>query len=107
MKDNYHEEKDLKMIKDWDIHDPRGLVEFLEEIWWTPEFGFHISRGRSSPFQEWVMRINLSTGGWSGNEEIISTLRETMFWVLYWHTHRRGGHYTFEIPINTWKNGFK
>ena len=41
--------------------------------------------------------LKLSTGGWSDNEEIINQLSETMFWVMYWQTSRRGGHYTFGI----------
>ena len=105
MENGYPEENDFELIKNWDIHDPRGVFEFLQEIWWAADWGFHIKRGRDYNYK-WVMRINMSTGGWSGNEEIISVMKETMLWMLYWTNNRRGGHYTFEIPIKVWKDGF-
>lgn len=64
----------------------KSLVDFIGSIWWMPEFGF----------KEHKNGLRLSTGGWSGNEEIIAELRKTMFWMLYWEEHRRGGHYKFD-----------
>jgi hypothetical protein len=43
-------------------------------------------------------KLELHTGGWSGNEEIISVLQNSMFWVMYWQKSERGGHYYFELP---------
>ena len=42
--------------------------------------------------------LELHTGGWSGNEDIIDKLSDTLFWMICWESTRRGGHYYFEIP---------
>ena len=40
---------------------------------------------------------HVSTGGWSGHEDVISALRDNlMFWMLSWVSSTRGGHYVFE-----------
>jgi len=86
--DGYPTEEELKRLKEWDRKDVRGFLDFLESIWWTADWGFVLSGKRKKI-------LDLHTGGWSGNEEIISVLRETFFWCLYWQSSRRGGHYTF------------
>ena len=36
------------------------------------------------------------TGGWSGNEDIISALKaNTMFWMMMWQSSDRGGKHVF------------
>jgi len=64
------------------------LLELLKEIWWMPDWGLVVKDGT----------LELHTAGWSGNEEIISELGNTLFWVLYWQKSERGGHYYFELP---------
>lgn len=39
------------------------------------------------------------TGGWSGNEDIISAMKDnTMFWMLMWQSSERGGKHVFCKP---------
>ena len=48
-----------------------------------------------------VHRISFSTGGWSGAESIIALINRRVdlrHAMLSW---RRGGHYVFEVPIET------
>jgi hypothetical protein len=66
------------------------LIEHLQKIWWLPEYGIE-RKGK---------RLVLHTCGWSGNEEIISVLEHSLFWVLFWKKSVRGGHYYFSIPGN-------
>ena len=41
----------------------------------------------------------MATGGWSGNESIISSLQDNiMFWSMYWESSHRGGLFIFRIP---------
>jgi hypothetical protein len=43
-------------------------------------------------------KITISTGGWSQHEAMIDALMEnTMFWMLYWYSSTRGGHYVFKL----------
>ncbi len=88
-KNGYPEECELKEIREWDYHDFKGLMEYVEGLWRYADWGFRAKRK--------VYR--LSTGGWSGNESIIGALQENlMFWSVCWWKAQRGGHYVFELP---------
>lgn len=65
------------------------LLEHLKAIWWKP--GMLISWNPDTG------ALELHTGGWSGNEEIMGVLRETFFWASAWRRIERGGHYYFEV----------
>lgn len=49
-----------------------------------------------------VINLELHTGGWSGNEVIISALLQNRMFITMWYKKwERGGHYYFEInPFN-------
>lgn len=88
-KNGYPEEHELKKIEEWDYHDFRGLMEYVEELWKYADYGYW-KRGRKY--------YRISTGGWSGNESIIYALKQNrMFWACCWVSSKRGGHYIFEI----------
>jgi len=86
----YPDESDLEKIKNWDtIHDPFGLVKFIESICWCDAVRI---RGKR------VWQVEFHTWGWSGNEDIIYALRENqMFFAIYWLKTTRGGHYYFKV----------
>ena len=88
----YPTEEYLTSLENWQWSEGWGeLMERVKAGWWQPEWGFHRPEGERN--------FNLSTGGWSGNEQIISALqRNFVFWSVCWLTSRRGGHYQFELP---------
>ena len=87
---NYPSEEALEFIKNFDClkYGCLALAEFIEQVWWAPEWGYSMKGNK----------LHLSTGGWSGNEEIISAMKDNFsFWWTCWEQTRRGGHYIFEI----------
>lgn len=93
----YPTEEQLGQLEKWDFQ-KESVPDFLDEIkslWHWPEWGF-IRKGKK------VIRLELHTGGWSGNEDIIDAIGKTYFWSLYWEKPVHGGHYYFKIkPLKT------
>ena len=82
----YPEEDELEKIKEWPIDDFDGWMQFVQSIWAYKDY-IHEDDG------VW----HVATGGWSGNEEIISTMRSNfVLWSLYWESSHRGGKYIFK-----------
>ena len=83
----YPSEPEIEAIKSWDYKDARGCFEYIADIWAYPEY-FTLDGDK----------YHISTGGWSGNEEIIGALRSNhMVWITTWEQSRRGGHYIFDM----------
>jgi hypothetical protein len=81
----YPTEETLEVIRKWPYQDWDGLWAYVREVWRYPEY----VKGEDV--------VEISTGGWSGNEEVISALQQNqMFWAMYWHSMTRGGHYVFK-----------
>lgn len=104
--DGYPTEQELQVVRTWNYKDPASLITYLQSIWW-----------HDGPTYKWgkdvlghkVVRIEMHTWGWSGNEDIISQLQNgskdhvPMFWICWWVQSKRGGHYTFEVPKWAWE----
>ena len=91
---DYPTEEELKTISDWPIptkeSNYQDLMTFIEGIWWMPDWGWTKKRGGL---------YYVSTGGWSGNEDIIQAMQKNfIFWGATWVQSRRGGHYIFKVP---------
>ena len=69
----------------WDFEQ---ILAWVELKWWNREWGFK-RRG---------LRLQLHTGGWSGNEELVQWLQGTYYWAVAWQKSERGGHYWFHMP---------
>jgi len=89
-KDGYPTDKELATIKDWDVlkSNVSGLLDFIEARWrWSDTY-----------MKREGDKVELHTGGWSGNEDIIGALEGNhTFWLTCWMKSERGGHYWFEI----------
>lgn len=89
--DNYPTEATLETIRQWDWRDLKGLFKFLHAANIYSDCGYcHLSEDG-----QW---LQFSTGGWSGNESLISAMQEGergwKFGVALF-AHCRGGHYLF------------
>jgi hypothetical protein len=110
--DGYPTEQELERIRSWAkdsaaAKEPlqfTALMDYLRGIWWMPTWGFHgPHEAKDEFFDTNIRRYQLSTGGWSGNEDLIEALQQNFFfWSFCWQSSRRGGHYVFEIPEAHW-----
>ena len=93
--DGYPTEATLKEIETWDYKDIKGLINYVIQAWqWGSNF-CDIPRSGI-----WTM----STGGWSGNESILSALESNyMVQATTTSIYVRGGLYC--VAFN--KNGDK
>ena len=87
MNSEYPTEEQLEKITAWPALEFYGLMEYIKPIWmyadsnyWTKENG----------------EYHISTGGWSGNEEIIEAMQQNyIWWATFWQSAERGGHFKF------------
>ena len=90
----YPSEETLKKIAEYSFTEftPDNFHEFMklvESEWEFADWGWEVEGNV----------YHISTGGWSGNEDLIGAMKENiMFWLMYWQQSRRGGHYIF-CPI--------
>ena len=88
--DGYPDEASLEAITKFDMIEQSAagkLWKLIKENWHWPDWG-------------WTEDSNLthiSTGGWSGNESVITAMEQNfLFWSLQFVSRRTGGHYTFQ-----------
>lgn len=92
--DGYPSDVELARIEHWPHEDLKGLFEYIEERWVYPDCWRTIRRKST-------LTVDCSTGGWSGNESLISSLQANlMAWTLTWQKSRRGGHYVFNFEVS-------
>jgi len=65
------------------------MLSHLKSMWHYPDY--FVDNGEYG--------FELHTGGWSGNEDIISELETTFFWCYFWQRTERGGHYYFDYQM--------
>jgi hypothetical protein len=98
--DGYPTEAALERIKAWPAEshtEHLKLMEFVKSIWWAADWGWSERVvDRATSFESVVFAV--STGGWSGNEDIMGALQDNrLFWFFCWLSSRRGGHYEFTV----------
>lgn len=90
----YPTEESLKAIEDWDvIGDGIGMFDAIARIWQYGSWGWREREDRDGS-----RHYEVSTGGWSGNEEILQALEKNFAMSFFMESHKRGGHYHFVIP---------
>jgi len=89
--DDYPTDEELNRIRTWPADDPAGWLAFVRTCW-NRAIGSWLSWPRPADY------ALVSTGGWSGNEAIIDTMKAHPLWATVWQSTRRGGHYEFLVP---------
>lgn len=89
-----NKEKEEKAFSDEELNILNGYnfdksIEIIKEKW---NLNFGAIEKRTTPNKK---VLGLHTGGYSDNEKIINELSTTMFWLFYWKSSSRGGHYYF------------
>lgn len=95
----------LNKIERWDAAEGsyNELMKFIKPCWRYSYDGCW----SETKHEEEGIEYSISTGEWSGNEEIVRSLQLNMFfWNLYWAVrhydsykvfNRSGGHYIFKV----------
>ena len=101
---SYPTETELKQIKEWDITNSEDLLDiaqFVMVVWnWGEPYCKLSRRIKDRGFKEgeYYRKLTLSTGGWSGNEDLIGALMQNwLWWSMCFCSHHTGGHYVFRI----------
>jgi hypothetical protein len=110
-KDGYPDKRELNYIENFNPYKkhPIELFKYIKDRWW-PDFGkeqkddlyyFTIDEREEEYSDQKVYHIEFSTCGWSGNEDLISSLEDNKYFInsffkVEWH---RGGHYIYEVPV--------
>lgn len=95
----YPTEEWLQFIRGYQPDDSMPLLKFVSEIlpkgWYMADWGFVLHRKYRGK-----QKLELQTGGWSGNEEVISAILSNI-WLTHFKMQyvmwKAGGHYYFEI----------
>lgn len=99
--EGYPTEETLRVVREWtfrNFSDFDRLLEYVQRAWRYPVY-FQRAKRRFRPFPSHSLhrQWHVSTGGWSGNEDLIGALQDNrMFWLTCWVQSQRGGHYIFE-----------
>lgn len=90
-KDGYPDEDTIRKIQNWNFTEPKEVIEFISEAW---------NKGYGSVEESYPGVWVFSTGGWSGNEDLIEALKRNniLYSVLSWRSlHLPGGLWIFAV----------
>ena len=93
------EDQDAALFDRWGYPSEETLGRIRGAEW--PEDAFALAREAwNDTYGRWTEcaegRVEVATGGWSGNEEVIEALLgHKLFWVMFWESSRRGGLFVF------------
>ncbi len=91
IKGSYPSEQDLAAVECWAAHAIPELFEFIKTIWSYPDY---IETFEKDGFEY----IILGTGGWSGNEDIIASLKSNFAcWSWSWYCSYINGTHCFKV----------
>lgn len=72
--------------------------QIMKKYWWNSDTLFRTDVSRDEISGETKRMLYLSTGGWSGNEDLIKALQENKeVWNMIWYASQVGGHHAFML----------
>ena len=98
--EGYPTDEFLQFIRNYHP-DQMSIIDFLDilyDAWYFDDWGFKLHRKYRG-----IRKLELHTGGWSGNEETIAAIKDNIYLTAFkmkyvkWHT---GGHYYFEVNVD-------
>lgn len=100
--EGYPEQHELDLISGWDYKDVFNMLDYIGDRWNYGDWGFKREWKYNDLFKRYELHLELHTGGWSGNEDLINAIMENEWFKRLWYAEwRRGGHYKFIInPFN-------
>jgi hypothetical protein len=91
----------IEYIKNYVPDKSLPIIDFVKMIlidgWYMSDWGFVLKRQYRGK-----IKIELHTGGWSGNEEIIDAIKSNIQLThgkMKYVSYRMGGHHYFEIKV--------
>jgi hypothetical protein len=86
--DGYPHPMQVQKIKTWPLEDGAQVFRYIQNLYRWPHLMTFTQR-----------RVSLSTGGWSGHEEMVDALKRNhhFIWPISWISSTRGGHYVFDL----------
>lgn len=93
--DGYPSEYALEVMSSF-VGSPHQLVDLIRHLW-------HWDYVRVRPPWNGVIEVQLVTGGWSGNESVVTALEDTMFHFRWWDSSHRGGLHVYKINVRDWE----
>lgn len=87
----YPTEETLKEIENF------GLGMYLEKL---PDYLALVTEWFRCPNWKYNRKtgcLQISTVGWSGNEDILTAMKHNDFWTYFWYQSQTGGHYWFRL----------
>ena len=79
------EELDVLNSNDWN-----KCIQLIEDYWNIDYGTVELCKEKDGK-----QTLELTTGGWSENEDLIDQIANTWFWLLWWQESKRGGYYKF------------
>jgi hypothetical protein len=99
--DGYPTDDTLEAIESWgikDFQDAIDLMEFVGMAWSYPD-RWKVERQWEDDLGHKKARYIFSTGGWSGNEDLVGAMENNpMLRILGPWSWQRGGHYEYRLP---------
>lgn len=99
--DGYPADSTLEALRVWPITDGGGALDFLQAAWHGPEMArtdFLTAHEGYVVHDDGGRYLRVTTGGWSGNEDLLGEFELSQAYMVTWQLSARGGLHIFKYP---------